>query len=85
MAFATDRKWLGRFDVSDLFHQGIPPDELGQRMQVRLGRGRWSDDEDLADIIDELGDIADVQHFDMVWDAFYDWADACRVWVLPRP
>lgn len=42
------------------------------------------DGDDLPQIVEELEDAAaedDVRWFDLVWSAFYDWADDNRVWV----
>ena len=38
-------------------------------------------DEDLWWIVDEMSDVQNEDDFDMIWDAFYDWADSHRVWV----
>jgi hypothetical protein len=43
-----------------------------------------ADGDDLEQIVEELEDAAeaDDEHwFNLVWSAFYDWADAERVWV----
>jgi hypothetical protein len=37
--------------------------------------------EDLIVLVEEMADAEDVEHFDCVWSAFYDWADIARVWV----
>lgn len=41
----------------------------------------YSQAEDLIVLVEELADAEDVEHFDYVWSAFYDWADIARVWV----
>lgn len=37
--------------------------------------------ENLADLSSYDEDLSDVDSFDEIWDAFYDWADFNRVWV----
>lgn len=41
----------------------------------------WGHDDELEQLVEEMEDCDTVSWFDQVWDAFYDWADAERVWV----
>jgi hypothetical protein len=81
-------RWKHTLDVKDLWDD----DEMGlpEKGKAIAGRIRampfWGKDDggDLEQIVEELEDAAeadDERWFDLVWDAFYDWADAERVWV----
>lgn len=82
-------KWVATIDVSewwkdDFFTETERIQKTARR--VEMFSINWDGDyaEELADIAEELTDAAeseDVEWFDIVWGAFYDWADDMRVWV----
>ena len=43
--------------------------------------GTGEHDEDLWWIVDEMTDVTYTDHFNQVWEGFYDWADLNGVWV----
>lgn len=85
----------GRVDVSDVFHNDdLTFEQKRDAIVARIKRlpaykqaeASYADpdsdyDKDLYNLVDEMSDVDDVQHFDFVWSAFYDWADYARVWV----
>lgn len=86
--------WNGKLDISDVFHN----DELTivqktWTITTRIKGARWYADalEDTCgefdSILEELTDAAaegDIGWWDATWDAFYDHADALRIWVVTR-
>lgn len=77
-------RWKHTLYLKDVFHDDDMT--LEQRRDAIVARikaapfwhgGEW----ELADIVDELADVDTPSYFDAVWNAFYDWADANRVWV----
>ena len=85
-----NRPWEFTLDVSDVFYHG-PEDEplFGAMRAVAQKVERWQNamfpvDNEFELIADELVDAAsaeDIEWFNLVWDALYDWADDSRVWV----
>ena len=78
-------RWARRLDVSDVFRGDSPwpvrRDEMVRRVR-RLDRDE--SDGELQDIADRLGEAEDFDEWDAPWNAFYDWADWNRVWVVTR-
>lgn len=80
--------WRHRLEIGDVWdNDDMPLPEKGKIIIDRVKASEFwpgDDGDDLEQIIEELGDAAeedDVDWFDLVWSAFYDWADANRVWV----
>lgn len=80
-------RWKHRVALGDVFHNDdMPLPEKGGVIAQRIKAASFYSDEDydLVNMIEELEDAArddDEHYFDLVWSAFYDWADANRVWV----
>lgn len=80
-------RWKYKLRVGDVFHDDEKSlAEKGQVIAARIKAAPfWEGNRDeLEPLVDELVDAADAEDehwFDLVWDAFYDWADAERVWV----
>lgn len=77
-------RWDHRLNLADVFHNDdltfeAKRDEIVHR--IKAARFYRDDDWTLWSVVDELADTTDTDDFDNVWDAFYDWADAHRVWV----
>lgn len=80
--------WRHTLDIKAVWNDdamGLP--EKGKAIAERIKAAPFypgADGGDLEQIVEELEDAAaedNYQWFDMVWAAFYDWADAERVWV----
>lgn len=81
-------EWKHTLYIGDVFHNDEM--DLSAKGQVIVDRIQNSsfwhseDDGDLEQIVEELEDAAkedDERWFNYVWSAFYDWADANRVWI----
>jgi len=87
LASVRRRGWKCKLRIADLWNNDdLPFTEKRDRIVARIKRlpmydPEGGDQEELWWIVDELGDVEDADEFDTVWDAFYDWADAERVWV----
>lgn len=85
------RQWGYKLEVGDLFQDDDMPflakrDGVVARIKAAPfymdEPGDDHDAEELYWIVDEMADTEDVDQFDSVWDAFYDWCDwDKRVWV----
>lgn len=84
------RMWEYRLDVGDVFYHGDDDYLLNKGMHdvaervERYQNAYFPVDDEFEDIADELVDAAsaeDIEWFNAVWDALYDWADAHRVWI----
>jgi hypothetical protein len=79
--------WAHTLKLGDIFHSEVHSftskrDIIVERIR---GTGFFDDaDSELMELVDELADSRDIDEFDRVWDYFYDWADANRVWVVTR-
>ncbi len=79
-------RWKHTLDIKAIWdNEEMPLPEKGKAIVEKIKAAPfYGDDDELEMIVEELGDAAeadDVRWFDMVWNAFYDWADAERVWV----
>lgn len=83
--------WEYTLDVSDVFYHGDSDREplfeamlaVAQKVE-RYQNASWPVDDELELIADELLDAAkakDIEWFNLVWDALYDWADDHHVWI----
>ena len=85
------RPWEYTLDVSDVFYHGPSDREplfegmRGVAKKVeQYQSASWPVDHEFELIADELVDAAsaeDIEWFNLVWDALYDWADEHRVWI----
>jgi hypothetical protein len=77
--------WNHTLQLADLFDRDTGDGPFAYRDEIvrRIKASKfWNEDEtELIEIVDELEDTDTPEYFDLVWDAFYDWADANRVWV----
>lgn len=76
--------WKHKLDLRDIFHSEAH--SFTNRRDIIVARIQRShfwdeDDYDLTTIVDELAETEDGDDFNGPWEAFYDWADANRVWV----
>lgn len=82
--------WEHQLDIDDVFHDDqLTVQQKTDAIVARIKAGDWYAElaEDLAPVLEELNDAAeadDVEWWDQVWDAFYDIADAARIWVKTR-
>jgi hypothetical protein len=86
--------WSHKLDVSDVFHDDTKT--VAEKTEVivkRIKAASWYTDAledtwgEFPSILEELTDAAeegDIGWWDAAWDAFYDHADALRVWVVTR-
>ena len=77
-------RWAHKLQLGDVFrNEGMAFEQQRDAIVGRIKRARFysEDDHELAEIVAELTDVENVDEFDWVWDRFYDWADANRVWV----
>lgn len=82
-------RWVATLDVKDVWKDDFFTTE--EQMLIVSGRldnfaANWQGEEKeyLEDLAEELADAAhseNVDWFDQVWAALYDWADDNRVWV----
>jgi hypothetical protein len=79
--------WKHRLRIADLWNDDdLPFTERRDGIVARIKRLPMYDPEgeeqdELWWLVDELGDVEDEDEFNVVWSAFYDWADVERVWV----
>ncbi len=76
--------WTLTINVADVFHNDdLTFEQIRDTVVQRIRASGWigEDDHTLGDLVDELGDAADTDEFDAVWDVLYDHADADRVWI----
>lgn len=84
-------QWYYVLDVSDVFYHGDDDGEIlfAAARAVAKKVEQWQNamfplSGELEELADELVDAAsaeDIEWFNQVWDALYDWADANRVWI----
>jgi hypothetical protein len=81
-------RWKHTLDIKAVWEdEEMPLPEKGKAICEKIKAAPFypgPDGDDLEMIVEELEDAAkedDVDWFDQVWSAFYDWADANRVWV----
>lgn len=83
------RRWTKTVKIGDIWkNEAMTFPERRKALVTRLrsrlvGANPHSDPSiwDLENILDELFEAEDVETFDEVWDAFYDWCDEHSVWV----
>jgi hypothetical protein len=76
--------WKYTLNLADIWRdESLTFEQLRDETIRRIMGSRFYTDEDLElyEIVDELADTDTRDYFDQVWHAFYDWADAERVWV----
>ncbi len=76
--------WLLTINVADVFrNEDMTFEQRRDAIVQRIHASGWiaEDDYTLGDLVDELGDAADTDDFDAVWDEIYNQADADRVWI----
>lgn len=74
-------EWKKHVDVSQWFHDdALSVADKAKAITDHL-RPLIGDDEDAAELLDELAHQDDADEFDYVWNDLYDWADANRVWI----
>lgn len=86
------RNWKHRLRLEDTFHNDdLTLEAKTEAIVTRIKASNWYGpanlDGELGLILEELTDAAeadDVTWWDSVWNAFYDVADAERVWVTTR-
>lgn len=77
--------WRRTLNLSDIFRGEQPFPERRDEMVRRIRRLDPGDtDGELQEIADDLAATENGDEWDLPWDAFYDWADANRVWVRTR-
>ena len=87
----SSRPWQGLVNVADLWKDDEMP--FDNKRDLIVGRikslpqyveDQESDefDEALWLIVDEMSGVEEEDEFDYVWDSFYDWCDAERIWVV---
>lgn len=83
--------WSHKLDISDVFHNdALTLVEKTGTIVGRIKASSWYSDAledtwgELGALLEELTDAAeegDTGWWDSAWDAFYDHADALRIWV----
>ncbi len=76
--------WDRRINLADIWRNDALSFEAKRDAIVRrIRRSGWitEDNWSLDNLVEELGDAADTDEFDAVWDVLYDHADADRVWI----
>lgn len=87
MSTTFPRPWNHKLRLADIWDDDdLPFITKRDAIVARIKKLPMYDDEGAIDsdlwwIVDELSDVIDEEDFDVVWDAFYDWADDQRVWV----
>lgn len=81
-------RWKHTLDIKAIWEsEELSFPEKGKAIVEKIKAAPFYDAErggELEMIVEELEDAAaedDVDWFDQAWSAFYDWADAERVWV----
>ena len=94
------RQWKHKLNIGDIFHNDDldiveKSTEISKRIANKFPKliddSLAIYDEELFDVCWRLGNLVEVagdddltETFDNIWDEFYDWADANRVWVTTR-
>lgn len=78
--------WKCKINVAHLFddyHEDkIGVKELANGLAEALQSTKYANEPRLIDLIDELGEIDDVDTFDVVMEEIYEWADeGNRIWI----
>lgn len=79
-------RWKHTLDIKVVWNdEGMDLPEKGKAIVEKIKAAPfWEEGGELEELVDELADAAeaDDEHwFNLVWNEFYDWADAERVWV----
>ena len=92
----TRRPWKRLMNVAAFLNHDVNPEmtfterrdgvvaTIKRLPQYKAEEEDQDDDGELWWIVDEMGDVQNEEEFDLVWDAFYDWADDERIWVETR-
>lgn len=87
------KKWKAKLDLSGIFYdESMTFIERRDAIVARIRAAGWFKravadgsaqyDYEVGGIVDELADTETADDFDIVWDGFYDWADADhRLWI----
>lgn len=76
--------WNHTLQLADIFHDDdLTLEQKRDEIVRRIKASPFWDEDDttLTDVVHLLELTDCVEEFDAVWDEFYDWADAARVWV----
>lgn len=85
--------WLHKLELSDVFHDDDKSfEDKRDAIVERITSSSWYQDrmessiilkekDVLLGIVEDLIFASDYDEFDDVWNDFYDWCDAKRVWV----
>lgn len=81
--------WQCTIDVSDLFrNESLQFPEKCRAIASRFLQSQWLRDcgerDAIHELLDELTDADDADHFDVVWDQIYDEANYARAWIVTR-
>lgn len=81
--------WKHKLNLTDVFHNDeVTLTDKTNTIIRRIKKAPWYEEanynEELEEILEELNDAAednDLHQWDSAWAAFYDIADADRIWV----